>query len=78
MNEVYKTLVGMASRVLNIPEDRITLSTLILEELHADSLDIVEILAQIEDRYGIYIPDEEIINMRTVGEVVAYVEESLK
>ena len=78
MNEVYRTLVGMASKVLDIPEDRITLSTLILEELHADSLDIVEILAQIEDKYGIYIPDEEIINMRTVGEVVAYVEENTK
>ena len=78
MNEVYSTLVGIASKVLDIPEDRITLSTLILEELHADSLDIVEILAQIEDKYGIYIPDEEIINMRTVGEVVAYVEENTK
>ena len=76
MNEVYNTVVQMASKLLDIPADRITLSTLIMEELHADSLDIVELLQQIEDRYGIYIPDEEVINMRTVGEVVAYIEEN--
>ena len=62
----------------HIPEDRITLSTLVMEELHADSLDIVELLAMIEDRYGLYIPDEVLIEMRTVGEVVAYVEENIK
>ena len=77
MNEVYTTVVQMASKLLDIPADRITLSTLVMEELHADSLDIVELLEQIEDRYGIYIPDEEVINMRTVGEVVAYIEENV-
>lgn len=77
MNEVYTTVVEMGSRLLGVPSDRITLSTLIIEELHADSLDIVELLQQIEDRYGLYIPDEEVINMRTVGEVVAYIEENI-
>lgn len=77
MNEVYTTVVEMGSRLLGVSSDRITLSTLIIEELHADSLDIVELLQQIEDRYGLYIPDEEVINMRTVGEVVAYIEENI-
>jgi len=78
MNEVYKAIVKMASDYFDLPENRITLSTLVMEELHADSLDIVELLAMIEDRYGIYIPDDQLIEMRTVGEVVAYVEENIK
>ncbi len=77
MKEIYSELTAMASELLKVPKEKITLNTLIMEELRADSLDVVELLAMIEDKYGIYIPDSELVNMRTVGEVVAYVEENL-
>lgn len=75
MDEIMTVLADMASRLLNISPDRIEPSTLILEELNTDSLDIVELLAEIEDLYGIYIPDSEVINMRTVGDVAKYIEQ---
>lgn len=47
-----------------------------LEAFGADSLDIVEILIAIEDRFGLYIPDSKVIEMRTPAELAAYVEEN--
>ena len=51
-----------------IPEARIK------KDLGADSLDILQLLMRIEDRYGITIPDEELATFETVGDVVAYLE----
>lgn len=47
-----------------------------LEAMGADSLDIVEILIAVEDRFGIYIPDSKVIEMRTPAELAAYLEEN--
>ncbi len=57
-------------------EDMATLSenTNIEEDLGADSLDVVEVLMSIEDEFKVEIPDEEIENIRTIGELAAYIE----
>lgn len=54
-------------------EDSITANTNIAEDLGADSLDVVDILMSIEDEFEIEVPDEEIENIRTVGELVNYI-----
>lgn len=49
----------------------------IADDLGADSLDVVDMLMSLEDEFDVEIPDEEIEHIRTVGEVVAYIEEHM-
>ena len=42
----------------------------------ADSLDVVDMVMSLEDEFGVEIPDEEIENLHTVGDVVRYVEDN--
>ena len=57
-------------------EDTSTLNenTNIEDDLGADSLDVVEVLMSIEDEFKVEIPDEEIENIRAIGELPAYIE----
>ena len=56
-------------------EDTITNDTTITEDLGADSLDVVDLLMSIEDEFEIEVPDTEIENIKTVGELVKYIED---
>ncbi len=58
----------------DIDEDTINPETDLQEDLGADSLDVVDLLMSIEDEFEIEVPDEEIENIRTVGELVSYIE----
>ena len=55
-------------------EDKITPETTIADDLGADSLDVVDLLMSIEDEFEIEVPDEEIENIKTVGDLVKYIE----
>ena len=55
---------------LNIPVDSITADSKLVDDLKADSLDIVELVTSLEEEYNIEISDEDIKNIRTVGDVV--------
>ena len=59
---------------LDVDEDSLTLETDIAKDLNADSLDVVEILMSIEDTFDVEIPDEEIENIKTIGDLVEYIE----
>lgn len=76
MEEIYETLSALAHSFLGVDPERISPETLIMEELGADSIDIVEMLAGIEDIYGIYIPDELLSSMRRVSDVAKYIFEN--
>ena len=58
---------------LNISEDNITMETRFIEDLKADSLDLVELVMDLEDRYGVEIPDEQLAEIKTVGEIVEFI-----
>ena len=62
---------------LNIPVEQITADSLLIEDLQADSLDIVELIMGLEERYDIEIPDEDLPSLRTVGSIVSYIESKL-
>lgn len=49
-----------------------------IDDLGADSLDIVELLMALEDEYGIEVPDEDAEGMQTVGDIVRYIEERME
>ena len=58
----------------DVEEDSIKPETDLQDDLGADSLDVVDLLMSIEDEFEIEIPDEEIENIRTVGDLVNYIE----
>ncbi|CDB24642.1 acyl carrier protein [Clostridium sp. CAG:557] len=70
---VLEKVKKILSEQFSVEEDSITANTNIAEDLGADSLDVVDILMSIEDEFEIEVPDEEIENIRTVGELVNYI-----
>ncbi|MGL4773670.1 MAG: acyl carrier protein [Clostridium sp.] len=58
---------------LSIGEDEITLESSFIDDLNADSLDIVELIMALEDELEMEIPDEDVEGFKTVGDVVNYV-----
>lgn len=59
---------------LDVEEDKVTLEASITEDLGADSLDVVDLVMSFEDEFGIEIPDEEVENVKTVGDIVKLIE----
>lgn len=74
---VFEKLRSILAEQLDADIDSITLETDIQDDLGADSLDVVEMLMSIEDEFEIEIPDEKIESLKTVGQVVAYIEENM-
>ena len=62
------------AKQLRKPEDSITAESRIMEDLGADSLNILMLLMTIEEDFGIKVPDEELVVFKTVGDVVSYLE----
>lgn len=71
---VFEKVKVILAEQFDVEEDTITLDTNLEEDLSADSLDVVDLLMSIEDEFEIEIPDEEIDNIRTVAELVSYIE----
>lgn len=59
---------------LDVEEDVVTLEANIANDLGADSLDIVDLVMSLEEEFDCEIPDEEIENIKTVGDIVHYLE----
>ncbi|MCB0349329.1 MAG: acyl carrier protein [Bdellovibrionales bacterium] len=57
---------------LGVDEDRIKTEASFIDDLGADSLDIVELIMTMEEKFGLEIPDDEAEKLRTVGDVVTY------
>ena len=75
-NIVLEKVKAILSEQFDVEEDSITPDTNLSEDLEADSLDVVDLLMSIEDEFEIEVPDEEIENIKTVGDVVRYIEEN--
>ena len=59
---------------LGVDPDRVTMDANIFDDLGADSLDAVELTLACEEKTGIRIPEEELENIKTVGDIVKYLE----
>ena len=69
-----EVIVNMLAKQLQKKPTEVKKEMRIKEDLGADSLDIVEILMAIEDKYGVTVPDEVVMGVKTVGDLVALVD----
>ncbi|MCD8095035.1 MAG: acyl carrier protein [Ruminococcus sp.] len=59
---------------LDIEEDVVTAEASIVDDLGADSLDVVDLISSVEDEFDVEIPDEKVEDIKTVGDIVSYIE----
>jgi len=59
-------------------EDKVTLESSIVEDLGADSLDVVEMLMALEDEFDMTLPDEACANLKTVNDIVTFIDSHKK
>ncbi len=74
---MLEKIQAMLAEALNLPVEKVSADAKIVEDLGADSLDVVELLSRLEDEYGVIIPDEEVENLHTVADVAAAIEKLL-
>lgn len=72
--DMLDTVREILSKQLRIDKSEIGEDTSIREDLGVDSLDVVEMLMSIEEECGVVVPDDEIANLKTVGDVARYIE----
>ena len=71
LDQIKKILV----ETMDIEEEKITLDAKLKDDLNLDSLDSVEPIMSAEEEFGIEIPDEDVMNFKTVNDIVNYIEE---
>ena len=76
-SEVFDRIREYLADQLDVDPDKITPDSDIVEDFGADSLDVVDMITTLSDEFNVEIPDEEIENFHTVGDVVNYLEERL-
>ena len=72
---VEEKVIAIVSEQLNIPKEDIKLESSFVDDLKADSLDVVELVMEFEDEFGVTIPDEDYEKIKTVGDAIKYIQE---
>ncbi len=73
---IFEKIKELLAEQLDASADDMTMSTDIANDLGADSLDVVELLMAIEDEFDIEVPDDKIETIKTIGDLVKYIEEN--
>ncbi len=72
-NDLEQTIRTLVAQQLDVDAAQVTMEARFLDDLGADSLDLVELVMSIEEEFDVEIPDEEAEKIVTVGDAVAYV-----
>ncbi len=71
---VFEKIREILCDQLDLEEDKVTMESSIVDDLGADSLDVVDLIMSLEEEFDVEIPDEEIENIKLVGDLVRYIE----
>ena len=71
--EILDGLADIVEEVAGVAKDDVTVDKSFVDDLDIDSLSMVEIAVQAEDKFGVKIPDDELANLKTVGDAVDYI-----
>ena len=74
---VFEKIKNILAEQLDADAEEMTMETNIAKDLGADSLDVVELLMSIEDEFEVEIPDEEIENIKTIGDLTEYIQSNM-
>ncbi len=75
MASIEEEVIEIISEQLGAEKDQMTMETSFINDLGADSLDTVELVMELEQRFDMEIPDEEAEKIQTVGDVIKYIKE---
>ncbi|MBM4076437.1 MAG: acyl carrier protein [Planctomycetes bacterium] len=75
VEEVKDKVISIVSEQLNIPKEDIKLESAFIADLKADSLDLVELVMEFEDKFGVQIPESDQDKIQSVGDAVNYIME---
>lgn len=75
---VFDKIKDIIVEHLDVEEDAVTMEASITDDLGADSLDVVDLVMSIEESFDVEIPDEEVENIKTVGDIVKYIENKVE
>ena len=75
---VFDKIKDIIVEQLDVEEDAVTMEASITEDLGADTLDVVDLVMSIEESFDVEIPDEEVENIKTVGDIVKYIENKVE
>ena len=72
---VFDIVKAILAKQLDAVEEDISLDTSIIDDLQADSLDVVDLIMALEEEFDLEVPDEDIETIKTVGDLVKYIED---
>ena len=70
MEEKFAKVQEIIAEQLELDPAKITMEASLMEDLEADSLDVIELVMAFEEEFGVKMPDEELENIKTVGDIV--------
>lgn len=73
--EIFDKLKELVVDQLGVEEDEVTMEATMQDDLGADSLDLVDLVMSVEEELGVKVADEDLENIKTVGDIVNYIEE---
>ncbi len=73
---VFEKIKEIICEQLEVDEKKVTMESSLIDDLGADSLDLIDLVMSIEDEYDVEVPDDMIESIKTIGDVVKFIEEN--
>lgn len=71
---VFEKVRDIIAEQFDVDTDEVNAESSIIDDLGADSLDVVDLISSVEDEFDVQIPDEKVEGIKTVGDIVAFIE----
>ena len=73
-DDIFEQVKALIAEELEVEESQISMEAMIVDDLGADSLDVVELIMRLEENFGVEIPDEDAEKIQTVGDAVNFIQ----